>query len=231
MPKQHALDKSKFVNTVPAAASMAAPAFLWWCCHLQHSVCRKMNSISPYSSFGVACCFSLPFLRHALVHHRVLRITKATISSHCVWHPQVQIVAASSGKSHCPSTTLAKKIETAARTWHRRVIYQACTRLCLACVPVSIFLARVVIYTEWPASSAACLGCHGHFQGRLSKTYSVVLDEKWTFICPHVTTPARTHTHTHTHRMVNSTRAGRRWSQRGWQYQKSRRKETLDLPR
>ena len=41
-------------------------------------------------------------------------------------------------------TTLAKKIETAARTWHRRVIYQACTRLCLACVPVSIFLARVV---------------------------------------------------------------------------------------
>ena len=42
------------------------------------------------------------------------------------------------------TTTLAKKIETAARTWHRRVIYQACTRLCLACVPVSIFLARVV---------------------------------------------------------------------------------------
>ena len=38
----------------------------------------------------------------------------------------------------------AKKIETVARTWHRRVIYQACTRLCLACVPVSIFLARVV---------------------------------------------------------------------------------------
>ena len=26
MPKQHALDKSKFVNTVPATASMAAPA-------------------------------------------------------------------------------------------------------------------------------------------------------------------------------------------------------------
>ena len=43
------------------------------------------------------------------------------------------------------TTTLAKKIETAARTWHRRVIYQACTRLCLACVPVSIFLARVVV--------------------------------------------------------------------------------------
>ena len=38
-----------------------------------------------------------------------------------------------------------KKIETAARTWHRRVICQACTRLCLACVPVSIFLARVVV--------------------------------------------------------------------------------------
>ena len=34
------------------------------------------------------------------------------------------------------STTLAKKIETAARTWHRRVIYQACTRLYvwLACL-------------------------------------------------------------------------------------------------
>ena len=37
-----------------------------------------------------------------------------------------------------------KKIETGARTCHRRVIYQACTHLCLACVPVSIFLARVV---------------------------------------------------------------------------------------
>ena len=42
-------------------------------------------------------------------------------------------------------TTLAKKIETTARTWHRRVICRACTRLCLACVPVSIFLARVVV--------------------------------------------------------------------------------------
>ena len=42
------------------------------------------------------------------------------------------------------STTLAKKIETTARMWHRRVICRACTRLCLACVPVSIFLARVV---------------------------------------------------------------------------------------
>ena len=42
-------------------------------------------------------------------------------------------------------TTLAKKIETTARTWHRHVICRACTRLCLACVPVSIFLARVVV--------------------------------------------------------------------------------------
>ena len=42
------------------------------------------------------------------------------------------------------STTLAKKIETTTRTWLRRVICRACTRLCLACVPVSIFLARVV---------------------------------------------------------------------------------------
>ena len=31
-----------------------------------------------------------------------------------------------------------------AHAWHRRVICRACTRLCLACVPVSIFLARVV---------------------------------------------------------------------------------------
>ena len=37
-----------------------------------------------------------------------------------------------------------KKIETTVRTWHRRVISQACTRLCLACVAVPIFLARVV---------------------------------------------------------------------------------------
>ena len=37
-----------------------------------------------------------------------------------------------------------KKIETTACTWQRRVICRACTRLCLACVPVSIFLARVV---------------------------------------------------------------------------------------
>ena len=44
----------------------------------------------------------------------------------------------------CIHTTLAKKIESTARTWHRRVICRACTRLCLACVPVSIFLARVV---------------------------------------------------------------------------------------
>ena len=43
------------------------------------------------------------------------------------------------------TTTLAKKIETTPRTWHRRVICRACTRLCLACVPVSIFLARVVV--------------------------------------------------------------------------------------
>ena len=41
-------------------------------------------------------------------------------------------------------TTLAKKIETTAHTWRRRVISRACTRLCLACVPVSSFLARVV---------------------------------------------------------------------------------------
>ena len=41
-------------------------------------------------------------------------------------------------------TTLAKKIETTTRTWRRRVISRACTRLCLACVAVSIFLARVV---------------------------------------------------------------------------------------
>ena len=42
------------------------------------------------------------------------------------------------------TTTLAKKIETTARTLHRCVICRACMRLCFACVPVSIFLARVV---------------------------------------------------------------------------------------
>ena len=56
-------------------------------------------------------------------------------------------------------TTLAKKIETAARTWHRRVIYQACTRLCLACVPVSIFLARVVV----PGNVLCGLGFYARF--------------------------------------------------------------------
>ena len=45
------------------------------------------------------------------------------------------------------ATTLAKKIETTTHTWHRRVICRACTRLCLACGPVSIFLARVVVYS------------------------------------------------------------------------------------
>ena len=40
--------------------------------------------------------------------------------------------------------TLAKKIETTTRTWRRPVISRACTCLCLACVPGSIFLARVV---------------------------------------------------------------------------------------
>ena len=44
----------------------------------------------------------------------------------------------------CCYTTLVKNIETTACTWHRRVICRACTRLCGACVPVSIFLARVV---------------------------------------------------------------------------------------
>ena len=47
------------------------------------------------------------------------------------------------------TTTLAKKIETTTRTWRRRVISRACTRLCLACVAVSIFLARVVV-TYYP---------------------------------------------------------------------------------
>ena len=67
----------------------------------------------------------------------------------------------------CSYNTLAKKIETTARTWHRRVICRACTRLCLGgsvqkkffvhypllcltCVPVSIFLARVVLESSSP---------------------------------------------------------------------------------
>ena len=36
-----------------------------------------------------------------------------------------------------------QKIETTARTWRRRVICRACTRLCLTCVPVSIFFGQV----------------------------------------------------------------------------------------
>ena len=43
---------------------------------------------------------------------------------------------------------MRKKIETTARTWHRRVICRACTRLWLACMPVSIFLARVVVRAD-----------------------------------------------------------------------------------
>ena len=37
------------------------------------------------------------------------------------------------------TSTLAKKIETTAYMWRRCVISRACTRLCLACVAVSIF--------------------------------------------------------------------------------------------
>ena len=44
-----------------------------------------------------------------------------------------------------------QKIETTARTWRRRMICRACTRLCLASVPVSIFLAQGSIYSlvQW----------------------------------------------------------------------------------
>ena len=51
-----------------------------------------------------------------------------------------------------------KKIETTARTWHRRVICRACTctRLCLACVPVSIFLARVVPHAWVTNTKSKC---------------------------------------------------------------------------
>ena len=38
---------------------------------------------------------------------------------------------------------------TTACTWQRCVICWACTRLCLACVPVSIFLARVVLLSAF----------------------------------------------------------------------------------
>ena len=55
------------------------------------------------------------------------------------------------------STTLAKKIETTALMWHRRVICRACTRLCLACVPVSILLAAVVVSLCWLVRSTSCL--------------------------------------------------------------------------
>ena len=42
------------------------------------------------------------------------------------------------------SGDIAIAMQPATRTWRRRVISRACTRLCLACVAVSIFLARVV---------------------------------------------------------------------------------------
>ena len=56
----------------------------------------------------------------------------------------LRVLSAMTRHLHFRTTTLAKKIETTAHTWRRRVISRACTRLCLACVPVSIFLARVV---------------------------------------------------------------------------------------
>ena len=51
--------------------------------------------------------------------------------------------ATSTACEYSIASTLAKKIETTARTWRRRVISRACTRLCLACVPVSIFFGHV----------------------------------------------------------------------------------------
>ena len=42
------------------------------------------------------------------------------------------------------SVEIAIAMQPATRTWHRRLISRACTRLWLACVAVSIFLARVV---------------------------------------------------------------------------------------
>ena len=56
MPKQFALDKSYFVNT--RGSTDGSPSlFMWWYFDLRHRLCRQLNSISTYSSFGVACHF------------------------------------------------------------------------------------------------------------------------------------------------------------------------------
>ena len=51
-----------------------------------------------------------------------------------------------------------KKYEKTAHTWRRRVISRACMRLCSACAPISIILARVVggtsdLYTVIPVDN------------------------------------------------------------------------------
>ena len=63
---------------------------------------------------------------------------KHTDDRQVITFPQKQRLSWHDGKS----TTLAKQIETTAHTWHRRVICRACTRLCLAFVPVSIFFGQ-----------------------------------------------------------------------------------------
>ena len=101
-----------------------------------------MHGLSIFALLCTNC-----WLFHVLVHARFVPwICQFIWWLHFPWNSQLR-----TAERHVAFwreyTTLAKNIETAARTWHRRVIYQACTRLCLACVPVSIFLARVVLWT------------------------------------------------------------------------------------
>ena len=65
-----------------------------------------------------------------------------------------------------------KKIETTARTWRRRVISRACTRLCLACVAVSSF--------GWGSSNHHWANSHLHYIARLLLNYGL---NKLRFLC------------------------------------------------
>ena len=92
-------------------------------CAFRRSPFRPMPFSSP-TNFSARTCFLNPKLSCELSDHYILNCDYACFAEG-LYYP-------------------GKKIETTARTWHRRVICRACTRLCLACVPVSIFLARVV---------------------------------------------------------------------------------------
>ena len=106
--------------------------------YLHHRILQKRSFISE----PIISECSVPFM-HMPYTWTIVNVRIHLFSNFWQWiqlssYPLVQL-------SHLqPSTTLAKKIETTAHTWRRRVISRACTRLCLTRVAVSIFLARVV---------------------------------------------------------------------------------------